>query len=287
MSSVRSVAAGIDLPECCVPEASRCDSMFSVAKVPESIPSEETMPRPGAGPGRPDFRRAWRARIVGVCLALAILVALLWSDDWLRSQRSLLPGRVWSGLALGISGSANGGFLIPILVGGAIWFDRRGRRRFARTLAVMLLSGIVAGLAGTALRSVIGRTRPEVSVKQGWFGPRLEGRWLIGKHAYGSFPSGHASMAAGLGVMAFALGRRWGVAGMTFAVAVAWSRFHLGAHRASDVWAGLMLGSMTSVVLWPFGSAWVRDGRRPGWWPEGVSFLVEPSPKPTETARTR
>lgn len=224
--------------------------------------------------------RAWL--LLGLAFGLPVLGLLLWSDEWLRSQRSLLHGPSWSLLAQWISGFSNGVCLIPLMVVGALWFDRKERKRTARTLTVMLLSGLVAGLAGTALRSIIGRTRPEVAVEQGWFGPRQEGRWLVGRHAYGSFPSGHASMAAGLGFMAFALGRRPGAAGMTFALAVAWARFHLGAHRASDVWAGLMLGGGTSIMLWPACASWIRDGRCPGWWPRGCSLLVESPGEPLE-----
>ena len=189
------------------------------------------------------------------CLAwllvgLPILGVLLSTDDWLRAQRSVLAGKNWSGLALFISGSANGFFLIPSILGLAFWFRRKGRPMISRALSAMLLAGIVSGLAGTALRSMIGRTRPEASVEQGWFGPRKDGQWLIGRHAYGSFPSGHASIAAGVGFMAFLLGARVGALGLAFALAVAWARFHLGAHRASDVWAGLMVGALTVSCLW-------------------------------------
>ena len=213
--------------------------------------------------------------LLGLLVGLPLLGLFLWSDEWLRSQRSFLTGPAWSLLAQSISGAANGACLIPLMVVGTLWFDRNGRKKTARILSVMLLSGLVAGMAGTALRSLIGRTRPEVAVEQGWFGPRREGRWLVGKHAYASFPSGHASMAAGVGFMAFALGRRPGAAGMAFALAVAWARFHLGAHRASDVWAGLMLGGVTSVALWPASASWIREGRRPECWPRAWSLLVE------------
>lgn len=184
-----------------------------------------------------------------------------------------MAGRSWSGLALIISGSANGFFLIPVILGMWGWFRWRARPVFARTVLAMLLAGIVSGLAGTVLRSVIGRTRPEVAVEQGWFGPRKDGRWVIGRHAYGSFPSGHASIAGGVGFMAFLLGSRAGALGLVFALAVAWARFHLGAHRASDVWAGLMVGALTVLCLWATCRDWVRRGAfprgLPGSWAAG------------------
>ena len=200
-------------------------------------------------------------------IGLPFLGLLFWTDDWLRSQRSVLSGKGWNLLAITISASANGFVLIPAVVGLGVWFKRSSQRRAARVLGAMLLAGLVSGVAGTGLRSIIGRTRPEVSVEQGWFGPRKDGRWIIGRHAYASFPSGHASIAAGLGFMAFVWGARAGGLGLAFALAVAWSRFHLGAHRASDVWAGLLVGALTVVLLWPSCWAWVHRGKRPSWWP--------------------
>ena len=213
-------------------------------------------------------------------IGLPFLGLLFWGDDWLRSQRLLLSWKGWHWLATTISGSANGFILIPAAVGLVMWFKRRSNKMAARSLMAMLLAGIVSGVAGTALRSIIGRTRPEVSVEQGWFGPRKDGRWIIGRHAYASFPSGHASIAAGLGFMAFVVGARAGGLGLTFAIAVAWARFHLGAHRPSDVWAGMMVGALTVALLWPSCSAWVQRGKRPSWWPWSSWFLEETS-RPT------
>jgi undecaprenyl-diphosphatase len=200
-------------------------------------------------------------------MGLPFLGLLFWADDWLLSQRSAWSGQGWHLLATIISGSANGFLLIPAGMGLGIWFQRRSKKRAARALITLLLAGIASGVVGTALRSLIGRTRPEVSVEQGWFGPRKDGHWIIGRHAYGSFPSGHASIAAGLGFMAFVWGPRAGGLGVAFAMAVAWARFHLGAHRASDVWAGLLVGALTVLLLWPSGRAWVDRGKPPGWWP--------------------
>lgn len=214
-----------------------------------------------------------RGKSVGICsrllwvgfIGLPVLAVLLRADDWLRAQRTLMAGKDWSGLALVLSGSANGFFLIPVMVTWAAWLHWIARYRAARIVVIMIFSGLLAGASGTVLRSVIGRTRPEVSVEQGWFGPRKDGLWLIGRHAYGSFPSGHASIASGLGLMAFAWSRRAGRIGTAYALAVAWSRFHLGAHRASDVWAGLMVGSLTAVILLPRVEDWVHRGGAPRW----------------------
>jgi undecaprenyl-diphosphatase len=202
----------------------------------------------------------WRGCLLLLIVGLPVLSLLFASDEWLRAQRSLLPGRFWSGLAQSLSLCGNGGFLIPVGLLAALGCHRASHPRAARVLVMIMVSGILAGLAGTSLRSVIGRTRPEVPVEQGWFGPRKEGRWLVGRYAYAAFPSGHASIAAGVGFMAFVGSRRAGAAGVVFSLAVAWSRFHLGAHRASDVWAGWMLGAATAFLLGPMGRRWVEAG---------------------------
>lgn len=210
-------------------------------------------------------------------LGSILLGVLLWGDDWLRAQRAFMASDAMQAWAHILSGSANGGLLIPAVGLAVFGLVRQGHRRAARALMVCLLAGLVAGIIGTTLRSVIGRTRPEVGVEQGWFGPRKDGHWIIGKHAYGAFPSGHASIAAGFGLMAFGWRRRAGWIGATYAVAVAWSRFHLGAHRASDVGAGLMVGALTAALMWPRCQMWVNQGVLPASWPLRWRLLAEPS----------
>jgi membrane-associated phospholipid phosphatase len=183
-----------------------------------------------------------------------------------------MSGKDWSAVALVISGSANGIVLLPAILGLVLWFRVRGHRKLARAWMAILFAGVMAGLVGTTCRSLIGRTRPEVAVEQGWFGPRKEGKWILGRHAYSAFPSGHASIAAGIGFMAFIWGRRAGRIGVVYALAVAWSRFHLGAHRASDVWAGLMVGSLAAAILLPRLEDWVHRGVTPEWWPRRLMF---------------
>jgi len=237
------------------------------------------LPSSDSTPGSADPARSgivpWGRLLALWCVGLPILALLLGTDEWLRSQRSWFPGPGWSRLAQTISGSANGAFLIPLLALAAFGFDRFKRNRLGRLFEILLFSGVLSGLTGTALRSVIGRTRPDAAVEQGWFGPRKDGRWVVGKYAYASFPSGHASLAAGVGFMAFAAGRRAGVAGSAFGMAVAWSRFHLGAHRASDAWAGLLVGGTITLLLWSPCSGWIRSGQRFRGWPRPWMFRRE------------
>lgn len=81
--------------------------------------------------------------------------------------------------------------------------------------------------------------------------------------ATSSFPSGHASAAACATVLLRRdLGR--GPAWVGLAVVVAWSRIHVGAHHATDVAAGTVLGAGLAVLagrIWPPPEPVGRSGR--------------------------
>jgi membrane-associated phospholipid phosphatase len=203
-----------------------------------------------AQPGRGDGSVRWLALglfMVGLPLLMA---ALRWDDALWGFRGEPLEG-AWLRLAKILSASANGGVLIPAGVAAATGLAWRRRCHAARWVLAMVLAGSIAGLSGTLLRSFVGRARPLAHVAQGWHGPRVDGHWVVGKHAYGAFPSGHTSLAAGFGAFLFLHRRRSGVLGLAYAAAVGWSRVELGAHRPSDVVAGLMVGSSVTLLVGP------------------------------------
>ena len=213
-------------------------------------------------------RLAWILILVGLPILLA---ALRWDDALWRFRGEPLEG-TWLRVARVFSASANGGVLIPAGAAAVAWLAWRRRFHPARWILAMVLAGSIAGLTGTVLRSLIGRARPLAHVTQGWHGPRVDGHWVLGKHSYGAFPSGHTSLAAGFGAFLFLHRRRHGLLGLAYAAAVGWSRVELGAHRPSDVVAGLMVGSSVSLLVGPpllaRLAAWCPDkpvdGGRPG-----------------------
>ena len=111
------------------------------------------------------------------------------------------------------------------------------RRRFeaGRLVLLVVLAGMLSGLSATVIRSFTGRTRPGAPAPQGFYGPRREGRWVVGKAAFNSFPSGHTATVAGLTVAAWMVRRRAGLSIGVFALLVAWSRVAGGHHHFSDV----------------------------------------------------
>jgi membrane-associated phospholipid phosphatase len=192
----------------------------------------------------------------------ALIAALHWDDALWRLRGGQGSGALHA-TAQFLSTSANGGVLIPVGAALAAWMAWRGRRAVARLALAMAMAGSIAGASGTVLRSAIGRARPLAPVQQGWHGPRVDGHWVFGRHAYASFPSGHTSLAAGFGSFLFLHRRRSGMLGLGYAAAVAWSRVELGAHRPSDVIAGLLVGSSVALAVGPFMLATAR-----GWLPD-------------------
>jgi len=200
-----------------------------------------------------------RRRLLGGLLLASILMvlALAQADNWIRLQRVLLPDRPAHIAAEVVSRTADGYCLFTVAGLVVFGLQRAKRRRASRLVLVMLLGGVLTGLVANVFRSLIGRTRPEVPVEQGWYGPIKDGQWIAGRYAYSSFPSGHTSTAAGFGLVLFLVGRRAGFAGLAYAVLVAWSRVQLGVHRPSDVAAGLCLGILVFVAMAPTYGRWL------------------------------
>ena len=136
------------------------------------------------------------------------------------------------------------------IVGGAgvflaVIFILLRRTRIAAGIFFVTASSLLIGLAGTIVRVLVGRTRPELhgphGVAQGFYGVWHDGHWIIAKAAFSAFPSGHASLAVGLAAAAWLVHRGWGMVAAIYALAVMWSRVALQWHHLSDVLASAVL----------------------------------------------
>lgn len=115
-----------------------------------------------------------------------------------------------------------------------------------RPVLVLPVSVGAAGLAGHALKALIGFERPPEEFR------------LVAEISP-AMPSGHA---AGVAALAMVLTLWWWprggwlrgvVAGVwVLALAVCWTRLYLGVHWLSDVIAGLILGSGMALLAWWF-----------------------------------
>ncbi|HYX96784.1 MAG TPA: phosphatase PAP2 family protein, partial [Geodermatophilus sp.] len=178
--------------------------------------------------------RHWDARLHSLVGGLPDTPA----DAWLRRLTTAADhGRLWMAV-------------------GALLSLRRGalRRGAVRGLASMAVS---SGVVNAALKPVFGRRRPDL-------GAHPVHRLLHEPLTTHSFPSGHSS-SAGAFVTGVALEcPAAGAALAPLAVAVGYSRVHVGVHYPGDVVVGLVTGAAVAV-----------GGRH--WWPV----------RPTEPARVR
>lgn len=150
---------------------------------------------------------------------------LLWinthSPDWLHGPMIVVTtlGYYW--------------FVLPLLVVATVLFYLKRRRISAVLLPVATLGGIVLT---TVLKTVFERARPDL----------FESGYTASSY---SFPSGHATIAAGFYgtltlLLAFRLTglKRWAVVvfGVLLVLLIGFSRLYLGVHYPTDVLAGYL-----------------------------------------------
>jgi undecaprenyl-diphosphatase len=126
---------------------------------------------------------------------------------------------------------------------GAVWialalvFGYLRWRRLLPTVGVAALTALVVVAADAAtfgLKDLIVRPRPFVTH------PEIHPLYHVRSS---SFPAGHAATAFAGAVILSALARRWTVAFVTLAAAVALSRIYVGDHYLGDVLGGAVVGA--------------------------------------------
>ncbi|MBB3083596.1 bifunctional phosphatase PAP2/diacylglycerol kinase family protein [Geodermatophilus sabuli] len=163
------------------------------------------------------------------------------------------------------------------MVVAAALVSRRGplRRAAVRGLGSMAVSSTVVN---AVLKRVFGRRRPDL-------GSHPVDRLLHRSLTTHSFPSGHASSA---GAFATGVALESPVAGVALApvaLAVGYSRVHVGVHYPGDVVAGLAVGTAVAVgsqAWWrvrPTTPARVRPARSAPALPEGEGLVVAVNPR--------
>lgn len=137
---------------------------------------------------------------------------------------------------------------------------RTQKRSWVELLCVAMISATLSGLAADLLRGLTGRTRPYVQERpQGFYGVRADSEWLITKHGYNSFPSGHVATIIGFAWPLLLARRQVGFLVLGVGVAVAAARIYLGAHHLSDVFAGAALGTLIAALVWQRQLRWQRQ----------------------------
>ncbi len=198
-----------------------------------------------------------------------------------------LINRDWTAPALDrlmaiLSSAALWGVPLAIIAGSAcVWGGFRAR---SFVVLALLSFAVIDGVVGRTLKKVVGRPRPYQSeeivkyreegvrtvdltspVWRGVVSPVKEKIYTSAERVQsgGSFPSNHAANTAGIALVCALLWRRWGWLAFLPALGVAYSRVYVGAHRPSDVAAGVLIGVATAaLVLLLAERAWRKWGQR-------------------------
>lgn len=184
--------------------------------------------------------------VVGV-LALGLIFA---ADGPVRDvvQNHATPAQ--RRIAEHVSDGTTGAVLLGVALAGWGLGAVLQRRDWRQRWLVVLLATAAAGLAVNVPRALTGRARPRENIEQGWFGPVHDGRLIVGRFNYNSFPSGHTTTAA---AFAFALGfcfPRLGRAALPLILLVGWARIWSASHHFSDIMVGLAFGRLLAWCLW-------------------------------------
>jgi membrane-associated phospholipid phosphatase len=197
--------------------------------------------------------RRFLGPIVLAVIALAIIAGSFLLDAPVERLVLEWNGGHWSRVP-GIALLSRYGDWPELMLLGAlgVFLARRLRNvRWQRILLSAMIASTLAGMAVNASRLTTGRTRPRVA-EQGWYGPRHDGKWLIGMADFNSFPSGHTATAVGFaGVILFAA-PVWGIPAMIAAGSIAAARILLGAHHPSDITAATIIALAMAWLVWEF-----------------------------------
>ncbi len=129
---------------------------------------------------------------------------------------------------------------------GLIWLF--GDPFWHHNAAILEISIVIQALFVFGLKWLIRRRRPE-------------GEWggIYRQYDPHSFPSGHATRAILLAVMACGLGPVWfGVAVGIWAPLVCFSRVLTGVHYLSDILGGILLGLVMGMLMLEVSTLWIQ-----------------------------
>ena len=185
------------------------------------------------------------AVLAGVCAGASFFFDAR-IEGWVAAHRN----PAWEGAAKAVSRYGAWHWLMGVtMVGFAISWMRR-QREWVRILAAMMIASSIAGLSADCIRGITGRTRPNADVPQAWYGMHHDSMWLVGRHAYNAFPSGHTAAATAFAMVLWLSHRKRGALLLLGAAVVAGSRIYLGEHHFSDVIAGAILGVGVATWVW-------------------------------------
>ncbi len=165
--------------------------------------------------------------------------------DWTAALRiESHRGPLWWGAALV---AHSGDSWVCAITLALAWLLTLGKNPYWHNLAAVLeISIVIQALFVFLIKALIRRERPM-------------GEWggIYRQYDPHSFPSGHATRAILLAVMAVALGPAWlGLAVAIWAPLVAISRVMTGLHYTSDILGGVVLGIVMGLIMVAVSPVW-------------------------------
>ncbi len=208
-----------------------------------TVSQSEPEKRPAAFFRRLNSGRYSRFYLIVACLILATLLCFAFVDIPSAQLDETIANTSWLvtlGHVATKAGARVGGFILSAIVVLLAW-------RWWKRIAVTILSGLALQTILTdIIKHVSGRPRPEaLDTMIAFYGPG---------HHYKSFPSGHASFAFMLAMVAAAYFPRWRWLAYGGATFIALGRVILDKHFPSDVVFGALVGYVAAYLflqIWP------------------------------------
>lgn len=159
-----------------------------------------------------------------------------WEFDWLYALQQI-HNPVLDKIMVALSTIGNAGILWIVLAV-LLLIMKKTRRCGAQMALAMLLTFIIGNLV---LKNMISRDRPC------WIDPTVV--LLVKNPTDFSFPSGHSMNGFTAAVTILFYDKRWGIAAIILASLVAFSRLYNFVHFPTDVFAGVVIGTVVACLV--------------------------------------
>lgn len=159
-----------------------------------------------------------------------------WEFDWLYALQQI-HNPVLDKIMVALSTIGNAGILWIVLAV-ILLIMKKTRRCGAQMALAMLLTFIIGNLV---LKNMISRDRPC------WIDPTVA--LLVKNPMDFSFPSGHSMNGFTAAVTILFYDKRWGIAAIILASFVAFSRLYNFVHFPTDVFAGVVIGTVVACLV--------------------------------------